>query len=172
MEEAGISTNRLPATLCELSLTCPALGIADNCRLPILTGIKYTGVSLDSRHGMAIHVTADCPPGGARGGSMKSRAEFWETGKRMPQGGLVAVITKNKEGTSAPEMEVAIATLTMSASYFTIPGKRLTSRPKRFPSRQWPGWTPPPLQLRAPLHRRPNRLGGLPHLPDGRAPSG
>ncbi|BEJ11584.1 hypothetical protein CspHIS471_0200440 [Cutaneotrichosporon sp. HIS471] len=81
----------------------------------------YVDHSADSdsvRYGLVIHIAADAPPGRARIGTFKARSEFWETSKRMPQGGLVALITKNKAGTGAQELEVAIATLTMYPTLF------------------------------------------------------
>jgi hypothetical protein len=166
--EAGTLTTRPTVTRCK-SMPC-AIASLTCSRLPILTNVEYTGISLDSRRGLVIHVTADAPPGRARAGTPKARAEFWEAGKRMPQGGLVAVITKNKGGTGAQEMEVAIATLTISTSHPTTADGLLTPRPSVIPQHQRPRRRPSPLQLRAPLHRRPRRHGGSAHLPARRAP--
>lgn len=76
---------------------------------------------MDNRRGLVIHVTADAPPGKARATVLKSRTEYWENGKRMPQGGLVAVVTKNKPGTNSSQcLDIAIATLSMSKSYLAL----------------------------------------------------
>ncbi|GMK56414.1 hypothetical protein CspeluHIS016_0302540 [Cutaneotrichosporon spelunceum] len=93
-------------------------GGCDSVRLSILTNAKYTNLSLDSRRGLVIHVTADVPPGRARTGSIKARKEFWEDGTRLPQGGLVAVVAKTKSSAGTQEIEVSIATLTMSPKDF------------------------------------------------------
>lgn len=71
---------------------------------------------MDSRHGLVIHVTADAPPGKARTTNRNARIEYWEHGKRLPQGGLVAVVTKDKQGPSntGHELNIAVAILTMS----------------------------------------------------------
>lgn len=83
-------------------------------RLPILTNLEFTGVSLEKSFGLVIHVTADAPPGTARTGSAKARAEFWEHGSRMPQGGLVAIVTKTNTDNGRYDMKVNIATLALS----------------------------------------------------------
>lgn len=41
---------------------------------------------------------------------MKSRVDYWQQSKRMPQGGLVALVTRYKHG----DARLAIGILTMS----------------------------------------------------------
>lgn len=79
-------------------------------RLPILTNVEFTTMSLDRRYGLVVHARADAPPGRSRVSSLKGRTDYWQQSKRMPQGGLVALVTKYKHG----EPQLAIGLLTTS----------------------------------------------------------
>lgn len=64
----------------------------------------YTNVHFNSlfpdRRGISVSLTLDAPPGRARDSQPKARVAFWEgmSGKRMMQGGLIALVWKS--GTS------------------------------------------------------------------------
>lgn len=71
----------------------------------------FVGLELGTRDGLVVLASADAPPGRfARDERPGARRRFWEESRRMPQGGLVAVMTKHKCGNAT----VAVATLTMS----------------------------------------------------------
>lgn len=106
MGEDGTSTSLRCATLCKchwpLQLT--------RSRLPILTDISFVNLTLDRRHGLVVHARATAPPGRPRATTVKSRVDYWQQSKRMPQGGLVALVTRYKHG----DAQLAIGILTMS----------------------------------------------------------
>ena len=62
--------------------------------LPIITNITYRALGLNYKHGLILDVQGDSPPGPARVGGIAQRRQFWEQGKRLPLGGLVALVTK------------------------------------------------------------------------------
>jgi len=71
----------------------------------------YTNVTFSSlcpdRRGLAVHLSLDSPPGRARSTDPKARAKFWEglSGKRMMQGGLIALVWKR-----GPNVDVHLGT--------------------------------------------------------------
>ncbi|KAJ7593987.1 hypothetical protein C8J56DRAFT_1043774 [Mycena floridula] len=67
----------------------------DSVLFNIYTGVEFTSLSPD-RRGLSVGLTLDTPPGRARAPSAKARASFWEStsGKRLMQGGLVALLWK------------------------------------------------------------------------------
>lgn len=96
-------------TRCKL-LDLPLLTI--HSRMPVLAGVIFVELMLDSHHGLVTIVSALAPPGAARSKVAANRRAFWEKGKRLPLGGLVTVVTKGKR-----THEVAIATLTTSEPF-------------------------------------------------------
>lgn len=82
--------------------------------MPMISNLKYTGLTLDPKYGLIIQVQGDAPPGAARSLSHNKRKEYWEQGKRLQMGGLVAIVTKarNKEAT------VSLALLTTCKSSY------------------------------------------------------
>lgn len=62
--------------------------------MPLVANIEYCGITLDHKHGLVVHVIGDAPPGAARSAVPNTRKRFWEQGKRLPLGGLVALVTK------------------------------------------------------------------------------
>lgn len=81
-------------------------------RLPILADVEFVHMSLDRRHGLVVHARASAPPGRPRTSAVKGRADYWQQSKRMPQGGLVALVTKYQQG----QPQLAIGILTTSES--------------------------------------------------------
>lgn len=63
--------------------------------MPVLTNIEIVGIATDIKHGIIVEVQGDAPPGPARSPSIGLRKQFWEAGKRLPLGGLVALVSKD-----------------------------------------------------------------------------
>lgn len=65
----------------------------------VYTGVKFHSLTPDNR-GLSVDISFDTPPGQARQLSAPARAFFWEHmgGKRMMQGGLVALIWSRERG--------------------------------------------------------------------------
>jgi len=84
--------------------------------MPLISNIEFSGIALDHKHGLVVHVRGDSPPGNARSNSPGVRKAFWENGKRLPQGGLVAVVTKE---TGRPA-SVSLALLTTCKLVFAL----------------------------------------------------
>ncbi|KAG5638464.1 hypothetical protein H0H81_012529 [Sphagnurus paluster] len=61
----------------------------------VYTGVKFSSLVPD-RRGLSVRFSFDAPPGRARSPKSKARVDFWKgmSGKRMMQGGLVALIWK------------------------------------------------------------------------------
>ncbi|KAG5648635.1 hypothetical protein DXG03_003246 [Asterophora parasitica] len=61
----------------------------------VYTGIKFSSL-LPDRRGLSVSFSFDAPPGRARSPQSNARKAFWEgmSGKRMMQGGLVALVWK------------------------------------------------------------------------------
>ncbi|KAG6830463.1 hypothetical protein H0H92_000616 [Tricholoma furcatifolium] len=61
----------------------------------IYTGVKFSSLVAE-RRGLSVALSFDAPPGRARAAQPKSRRVFWEgmSGKRLMQGGLVALVWK------------------------------------------------------------------------------
>lgn len=62
--------------------------------MPVITGIRVAGIDVEDKHGVVIQLQGFAPPGQARSPNPGMRKQFWEGGKRLPLGGLVALITK------------------------------------------------------------------------------
>jgi hypothetical protein len=62
----------------------------------IYTNLSFTTFVPDWR-GISVGITFDAPPGRARSPQSNARAQFWEgmSGKRLMQGGLVALVWRN-----------------------------------------------------------------------------
>jgi hypothetical protein len=65
-------------------------------------------MEIDPRHGLVIVVEASAPPGGARAKDRFQRKQFWDDGKRLQQGGLVAVVTKDGDNVASVAMATVI----------------------------------------------------------------
>ncbi|KAJ7200706.1 hypothetical protein C8J57DRAFT_1413236 [Mycena rebaudengoi] len=67
----------------------------DQVMFNVYTNIEFSPLSPDWR-GLSVGLTVDSPPGRARQPQAKVRAAFWEgmSGKRLMQGGLVALVWK------------------------------------------------------------------------------
>ena len=76
---------------------------------------------MDDKFGLVIHVSAEAPPGPARSPKVGTRYFHWKEGKRLPHGGLVALVTKGIYDQKQPH--VAVAVLTMSE--YQVYGLRL-----------------------------------------------
>ena len=76
--------------------------------MPLVANIEFCGIQLDHRHGLVVHVVGDSPPGAARSFNANTRKKFWEQGKRLPLGGLVALVTK--EALMPAKVSLAILT--------------------------------------------------------------
>lgn len=61
----------------------------------VYTNVKFASL-LPDRRGLAVSLSFDAPPGRARAPQAKARQQFWEgmSGKRMMQGGLIALVWK------------------------------------------------------------------------------
>ncbi|KAG6920270.1 hypothetical protein DXG01_005039 [Tephrocybe rancida] len=59
----------------------------------VYTGVKFLSL-LPDRRGLSVSFSFDTPPGRARAAQSKARQSFWEgmSGKRMMQGGLIALV--------------------------------------------------------------------------------
>lgn len=79
--------------------------------MPVITHIELVGISSDMRHGVIVELHGDAPPGPARAGNVTQRNQFWKAGKRLPMGGLVAIVTK--EPGQAASVSLAILTTSM-----------------------------------------------------------
>lgn len=86
----------------------------DSVRLPILANVSFATLTLDRRYGLVVHARATARPGRSRALTVKSRADYWQQSKRMPQGGLVAIVTQYKHS----DPQLAIGILTMMTSRF------------------------------------------------------
>ncbi|KLO14620.1 P-loop containing nucleoside triphosphate hydrolase protein [Schizopora paradoxa] len=66
----------------------------------VYTGVHVDGLACDSRRGMVVGLRMDAPPGTARGRTAGARAAFWKagSGKKLMQGGLIAVLWKKGNG--------------------------------------------------------------------------
>lgn len=76
----------------------------------VYTNVEFTSLIPDWR-GISAGITFDAPPGRARSAQSKSRVQFWEgmSGKRLMQGGLVALVWK-----SGTEVDVHLGVLASS----------------------------------------------------------
>lgn len=90
----------------------------------VYTNIEFTPFIPD-RRGISVGITFDTPPGRARSPQPKARADFWEgmSGKRMMQGGLVALVWK-----SGHEVAVHLGVLASSARDIADSAKRNVDR--------------------------------------------
>jgi hypothetical protein len=68
----------------------------------VYTGVEF-GSLVPDRRGLAVSLTIATPPGRARSAESRARAHFWESmsGKRLMQGGLIALIWRRGPDTDA-----------------------------------------------------------------------
>ena len=64
--------------------------------MPLISNIEFRSIALNHKHGLVVHVRGNLPPGPARNVAPNSRKAFWEMGKRLPFGCLVALFTKER----------------------------------------------------------------------------
>ncbi|KAI9633256.1 uncharacterized protein MKK02DRAFT_29126 [Dioszegia hungarica] len=74
--------------------------------IPLISDIRFTGITLNRQFGLAFKVSASTPPGPARNAAQNSRYAFWSYGKRLMNGGMVALVTQRRG--SAPEVRMAV----------------------------------------------------------------
>lgn len=62
----------------------------------VYTNVKFASL-LPDRRGLSVSLSFDAPPGRARAPQARARKQFWEgmSGKRMMQGGLIALVWKH-----------------------------------------------------------------------------
>ncbi|KAL5513488.1 hypothetical protein ACEPAH_3887 [Sanghuangporus vaninii] len=58
----------------------------------VYTGINFSKIEMDTRRGLVVEHSLDAPPGSARSDKTGVRAAYWANGKRLMQGGLVALL--------------------------------------------------------------------------------
>jgi hypothetical protein len=69
-------------------------GGRDNIMFNVYSNVNVLNFAPD-RRGISIGLSFDAPPGRARLPQAKARATFWESGKRLMQGGLIALAWKS-----------------------------------------------------------------------------
>ncbi|KAK2464284.1 hypothetical protein APHAL10511_003741 [Amanita phalloides] len=71
----------------------------DSVMFNVYTGVSFHSMTPDNR-GLSVNISLDTPPGRARQVSGRARAIFWEqtSGKRLMQGGLVALVWSRNNG--------------------------------------------------------------------------
>jgi hypothetical protein len=92
--------------------------------MPTITNIEFRAIELNHKNGLVVTVRGDAPPGNAR----VARSKFWEASKRLPLGGLVALVTK-KRGLPAT---VSLAILTTCESWASHDPKFADHRSARY----------------------------------------
>jgi len=97
-------------------------GVAFN----VYTGVKFHSLTPDNR-GLSVDISFDSPPGQARQFSARARAVFWELmgGKRMMQGGLVALIWSRESGR---DIEICLGTIASSSKELAESARRRRDR--------------------------------------------
>ncbi len=97
-------------------------GVAFN----VYTGVKFHSLTPDNR-GLSVDISFDTPPGQARQFSARARAMFWELmgGKRMMQGGLVALIWSRESGR---DIEICLGTIASSSKELAESARRRRDR--------------------------------------------
>ncbi|KAG6903063.1 hypothetical protein C0995_006250 [Termitomyces sp. Mi166 len=81
----------------------------------IYTGVEFISLIPD-RRGLSVSFSFDAPPGRARSSQSRTRRAFWEgmSGKRMMQGGLIALVWKHGK-----QVDVHLGTLASSVKEIT-----------------------------------------------------
>ncbi|THH09391.1 hypothetical protein EW145_g2049 [Phellinidium pouzarii] len=71
----------------------------DSVMFNVYTNVEFSKLEMDSRRGMVIEVRMNTPPGSARSDKASTRASYWSNGggKRLMQGGLVALMWRQHE---------------------------------------------------------------------------
>lgn len=67
----------------------------------VYPGVRFMSLTPD-RRGISVSLSVAAPPGGGRSSQARARVHFWEGvgGKRLLQGGLIALVWKSKTQTS------------------------------------------------------------------------
>ncbi|KAL0951932.1 hypothetical protein HGRIS_008585 [Hohenbuehelia grisea] len=91
----------------------------------VYTNVKFTSLT-NNRHGVTAGLAFDAPPGRARASQASARVRFWESmgGKRLMQGGLVALVWKDAAVSDADGIEIHLGTLTSSLKNLTESSRR------------------------------------------------
>ncbi|KNZ77104.1 NFX1-type zinc finger-containing protein 1 [Termitomyces sp. J132] len=81
----------------------------------VYTGVEFISLIPD-RCGLSVRLSFDTPPGRARSSQPRARQTFWEgmSGKRMMQGGLIALVWKHGD-----QVDVHLGTLASSVKEVT-----------------------------------------------------
>ena len=89
----------------------------DEAMFSIYTGIAFHGMSTNWR-GLSVAISFDAPPGSARSTTASAREAYWSggSGKRLMQGGLVAIVFKTGQNASIHLATVSGSAESMAAS--------------------------------------------------------
>ena len=89
----------------------------DEVMFSIYTGIAFHGMSTNWR-GLSVAISFDAPPGSARSTTASAREAYWSggSGKRLMQGGLVAIVFKTGQNASIHLATVSGSAESMAAS--------------------------------------------------------
>lgn len=63
----------------------------DSLMFNVYTGVDFVSLVPDWK-GISTSIVVDAPPGRARSNNSHMRTSFWESGKRLSQGGLIALV--------------------------------------------------------------------------------
>ena len=69
----------------------------DSVTFNVYTHVGFSRIDMDSRRGLVVELQVDTPPGSARSKTASVRASYWAHGKRLMQGGLIALLWKSDE---------------------------------------------------------------------------
>ena len=69
----------------------------DSVMFNVYTNVTFSRIEMDSRRGLVVEHSLDTPPGSARSSKPNVRVAYWRNGKRLMQGGLVALLWKRGE---------------------------------------------------------------------------
>ena len=100
--------------------------VDDSVMFNVYTGVKFHSMTPDYR-GISVNISFDTPPGRARQSSGRARAVFWESmgGKRMMQGGLIALIWSRN---NARDIDVHLGTIASSSKEIADSAKQREDR--------------------------------------------
>ncbi|KAF8629392.1 hypothetical protein AX15_003447 [Amanita polypyramis BW_CC] len=98
----------------------------DSVMFNVYTGIKFHSMTPDNR-GLSVNISFDTPPGRARQGNGHARATFWRnmSGKRIMQGGLIALVWSRNNGRN---VDVHLGTIASSLNELTESVERSADR--------------------------------------------
>ncbi|KAI5123686.1 hypothetical protein M0805_001714 [Coniferiporia weirii] len=71
----------------------------DSVMFNVYTNVEFSELEMDSRRGLVVGLRLDTPPGSARSKKASEREAYWSnsSGKRLMQGGLVALMSRQRE---------------------------------------------------------------------------